>query len=257
MKAVLILFAISFMIPVSFAQSDDDPSFDGTIFFDGFSEACTLPCWNGLVVGESDKEALADVLTGLDFDNGGHRPFFDESYDGYGVVQVYRDEMNNDYLFALGISGYLDASDTLQALVIEWVSGADARLFVPDIFKEYGTPSEVFVSLSRLPDASPTLLTLQYAELNTLFQYYLWTEEGNSKLCVLPTGWGQEGDVVIFIMNIGLFNLESLMSVERSGFGIEETFTLEDLAGISPQEFTEGVLESEDSNFCFEFEYPR
>ncbi|NJL56821.1 hypothetical protein HC928_17980 [bacterium] len=84
----------------------------------------------------------------------------------------------------------------------------------------------------------------------------IWTGDKDTKLCTNTGFWKQIGDVVVFIINRKLINVEDLTRYERESFGMEYSFMLEELTDIASEEFTTGVLESDDFNYCFEFEAP-
>lgn len=256
---MILILTVSHVLAAPQVNSDDT-NFQGEFFFDGISENCKLPCWNNLLINSSSEDELVELLKGMKLNNSGYSPFFDETLHGYGQGITVRQDDEHSYKF--GISGYSDSDNILQALKFEWIHATDSLLFIPNIFELYGTPTQITVSLiNGFDELFPVLFALQYDDLKTLFHYWFWTTSAYpSELCTSNENWENwGGDLSITIMNTELLNWEALLDFEQQGFPIdnENVFTLEALVGVSPQEFTEGVLESENSNYCVEFDDPR
>jgi hypothetical protein len=185
---------------------------DDVLFGPSLEPGCELPCWQGLVIGESepqDIEAVFDEVFGF---NGNHE-FFSESRprdtnNSLGLPGVYaasyhwifREQTIEHPLQAFAIIFWLDSdTDTLLAIHLNSFSWSQFNsLMSPQrIIRELGTPSHMLMELAITgPDYGQFHLVMVYDKGivydGTIFVPVTFTSSSqvNVDVCMGGERWG-------------------------------------------------------------------
>jgi hypothetical protein len=239
-------------------QPASNPEYNPNFFFDGFSEDCQLPCWYGLVVGETSEADTLAFLEGLAFPEGiiKHRAFVEgTSYNGWYTFQDYKYKLlieNIEQKASTIIYIHtLFKNEILEGIIVGGVGDGVLDMSPNRVIDVLGTPSAV--NLQQFDRTYSHTLMLSYNP-GIYFQYIiaikdLSSEQPTQKFCLDVEQWLDK--LPEFSMSIINPNAEGIQSltVERNGL-LKYYVPLEKVSDLSVQEFAEAL--QNDESVCIE-----
>lgn len=224
---------------------------------------CLLPCWWGLTLGESDEAAVTDMLT----------DYFDEDWS------TRIDDLDENKLKSFGGSFVtLPRTEDTEFLIQEYITfGTDfwiqenrliATSFVihfPEIhyidwnpylartfLSQYGIPDEVQLIIHSLDIYHParSSLYLRYHALGLYVEYVLWTPYNGENINICNSVSAVD-TISIWVETQGI-EFPATMELagwDRIRFGQDYQTDIEDISGLTTEEFTE-LFSQEDA--CFD-----
>jgi hypothetical protein len=201
---------------------------------------CLSPCWWGFELGETKVEEIITFLEDK-FERDIH---FSEDEDG---LQFWSLSLEDDEILPFASGAYitvLSQNDLFTGIAIGYARYDDEHPFFDEyalekVISNYGAPDKIWFYKSR---NSP--LMLFYEDLSMLVDYtyrlsYPPSQFNEDSTRVCP----RNDDVFTFYV----FAREGL---HPSDFLYDELFNLEELIGLSPEEFTENLQHQ--TNWCFD-----
>lgn len=256
---------------------------DDFLFAESLTPSCHLPCWQGLVVGESGRDDIQAMFDTV-FAFNGTREFVPENPPEaennplpsgiYGTGHLWYPS-TEDLLQTFGIGVYYE-QDTflLQAIVFgSQYPPFNAMLSPQRVIRELGEPSSFLMALggTERGDIARIRLRMVYDDEGMIFDIQVLTPislsmtqvstEGSLDLCLGGERWSQEyntGFWSIYILGPlenGLEDLSPLQEALITHFGSdqEEMIPVADFFDVTPGNITELALQ--DSEACLSAEF--
>lgn len=247
--------------PFSAVSISDD------FFFEGLDLDCPLPCWQGLMVGESGRDEIQHVFDTV-FAFNGTRDFLPENVQGrtvpgiYGTGWSWITNEEADQHFGIGV--WVDEeSYLLRGIHFDWSSNAmDANMTPQRIIEHLGEPSYATVSVARSEVATHGNLTLTLIYDRGL-AFYLpvgapititSTEEGYDEsllLCLSGPAWSSSEYAIDYAKRAYLMEplsagLDDLTPLQEYFIGHDGSSPLQELFGVTLAEVTQRVRQGEE-----------
>ncbi len=229
------------------------PNPKADVFFNGFTNACVLPCWSGLEVGVSTEEELLKVLSSFRFGEIS-QPRRGDEYE-YWYIDKRIDSLPNNQFDAEVKIGSFAKNDILQGLEFRWNDTLVTTMTVHRILEAFGTPSAILIGMSGANIYARVSIWLEYDAYRTYFVYdtaILAGDEDPYEICFDLSQWisnNHDPLVSIFVLAPELFGWDKTI---RTTMGIYFINYLDEATTLTPETFTRLILNEETS--CIQFD---
>jgi hypothetical protein len=235
-------------------QPASNPEYNPNFFFDGFSEDCQLPCWYGLVVGEtSEADTLAFLESLFPPEEVNEDLYFLEGtpYNGGLISKSYPDGYSRpEDIPRIAITTFFK-DKLLQGIWIK-MSGNGVQDILPKrVTNTMGIPDKVYVLQANYSGYNSLLLSynlgiyFKYTILFGALEDAILTHE----FCLNGNQWhGGLPILVISIINPSAEGIRSL-TVERIN-PLDHYVPLDEVSDLNVQEFAEAL--QNDEPICLE-----
>jgi hypothetical protein len=217
---------------------------------------CELPCWWGIVPGQSSWPSVASFLQELGVKVGSVDEGSGKIFHGAGGFDFEAEQIHNNF-------GFTEVEGVVQSIHITSEGDSTPSFFQSiwknysprNVLKQYGPPSRIFLRSSSLKwgnrNAHPYSLWIVYDALGFIIQYDGFAEGGNTFHFCPRFEQGQD----IAYMRMYLQSpdspvpLDPISDFAKTDEGLIRS--IDETAGLSPNEFYK-LFEPNSKDSCFE-----
>jgi len=205
---------------------------------------CSLPCHLGITPGVTTEEDACEIISQLE-------PWLVDPSDGSCQTNRILRFGETDYYYWVDIiveNGIVQAMRFMVNVRTEnLINPYFSQLLLDQVFESLGAPDEILIDPREWIDTYDFMLT--YLNQRIKYNFIARSHEPN-KICIYPRDWAQENTAIL--IHAGISSRDQAMVNPIYQIDPEKIVnysTIEDVFGITDQEFYEQVLADPDT--CF------